>query len=219
MSALSVVPGAALAQPQPLPRNPPPLAADLQSFQSRSWPEVHGAKHRLESRQAEVLPALVELAFNQQRAPLQNTADLIYPGARAFYEHGLIIDYDLDNIAARAGWLLEDLTFENFGFASGATSAHDTHAAAEAARRWWLAASRPWRRFQALRVALASGDPRRHLLALSWLRRPGRTACDGLSNETYARDILSLVTALASKGASEVRLQATELLRTGLMWW
>lgn len=33
-----------------------------------------------------------------------------------FYGHGLIIPYELDWVAVRAGWTLEELTFEDFGY-------------------------------------------------------------------------------------------------------
>lgn len=47
---------------------------------------------------------------------LTGTADLIYPGATEFYGHGHFIPYDMDWISVRAGWLLEDLTFMDFGY-------------------------------------------------------------------------------------------------------
>jgi hypothetical protein len=50
---------------------------------------------------------------------LRETWDLIYPGAKTFYGHGYSVDYDLDWLSAKAGWALENLTFQNFGFARG----------------------------------------------------------------------------------------------------
>lgn len=47
---------------------------------------------------------------------LNNTADLIYPGAEKFYGHGWIVNYDIDWISVRAAWLLEEITFQNFGY-------------------------------------------------------------------------------------------------------
>jgi hypothetical protein len=47
---------------------------------------------------------------------LRNTGDLIFPGAEKFFGHGQIIDYDIDDLCVRAGWLLEELTFKDFGF-------------------------------------------------------------------------------------------------------
>lgn len=51
---------------------------------------------------------------------LQNTADLIYPGTEKFYGHGWSISYDIDWIAVRAAWVLEELTFQDFGYSQSA---------------------------------------------------------------------------------------------------
>ncbi|NJK97797.1 MAG: hypothetical protein HC905_25380 [Bacteroidales bacterium] len=59
---------------------------------------------------------LLDLTKENLVIKLENTSDLIYPGAEKFFGHGQIIDYDIDNIGIRAGWLLEELTFQNFGF-------------------------------------------------------------------------------------------------------
>ena len=80
----------------------PTLKPDLQAFLGSSWPAVDDAKERLESRQAEVIPSLIDLCARTDRNRLTDTADLIYPGAQTFWGHGLIVDYDLDAIAARA---------------------------------------------------------------------------------------------------------------------
>src|SRR5690606_15699334 len=47
---------------------------------------------------------------------LRNTADLIYPGADKFYGHGWIVNYDIDWVSARGAWLLEEITFQDFGY-------------------------------------------------------------------------------------------------------
>ena len=64
----------------------------------------------------EVIPGLIELLFDTSYVKLRNTADLIYPGATEFYGHGPIIRYDIDWICVRAGWVLEELTFQDFGY-------------------------------------------------------------------------------------------------------
>jgi hypothetical protein len=101
---------------------PSTLAAELKAFASPSWDRVYETKGKLESRQAAAIPALVEMTFRDDRVALQDTFDLIYPGAHKFYGHGYIVDYDLDVLSARAGWLLEELTFQDFGFAASLIS-------------------------------------------------------------------------------------------------
>ena len=94
----------------------PSVDKDLGAFVRPAWGDVLGAKTRLEAVEAAAIPALIDLAFREDRVPLEDTGDLIYPGARFFYGHGELVDYELDILAARAGWLLEDLTFQDFGF-------------------------------------------------------------------------------------------------------
>jgi hypothetical protein len=55
------------------------------------------------------IPILIELLKDTSFVKLQNTADLIYPGAEKFYGHGRIVNYDID-------WGLEEITFQNFGY-------------------------------------------------------------------------------------------------------
>ena len=88
----------------------------INDFTSTDWNLVSAAKEDLENLQANALSNIMELLKNDNEAKLINTGDLIYPGAEKFYGHGQMIDYDIDNLTIRAGWLLEDLTFENFGF-------------------------------------------------------------------------------------------------------
>lgn len=88
----------------------------LSDFQSADWGNVKTAKEKLENMEAVAIPKIIELTVNNEIKKLENTKDLIYPGATKFYGHGQIIDYNIDYISVRAGWLLEDLTFQNFGF-------------------------------------------------------------------------------------------------------
>ncbi len=74
------------------------------------------ARTSLEEAGIDALPALFSLLKEDKTVKLNNTGDLIYPGAERFYGHGEIIDYDIDQIPVRAGWLIEKITFQNFGF-------------------------------------------------------------------------------------------------------
>lgn len=64
----------------------------------------------------EAVPKLIELLKDTAFIKLTNTADLIYPGAEKFYGHGWVVNYDIDWVAVRAAWLLEELTFQDFGY-------------------------------------------------------------------------------------------------------
>lgn len=85
-------------------------------FLSADWPTVLAAKEKIESAGKDYIDDLLSAMNDCRIQKLQNTGDLIYPGAEKYFGHGQIIDYDIDDICVRAGWLLEDLTFRNFGF-------------------------------------------------------------------------------------------------------
>jgi hypothetical protein len=88
----------------------------IAEFTSTDWKSVLTAKESLENLEAEVIPSVMELLNKDEIVKLENTGSLIYPGAEKFFGYGLIVDYDIDNLSIRAGWLLEELTFQNFGF-------------------------------------------------------------------------------------------------------
>ena len=88
----------------------------IHNFLSNDWPSVLSAKEGLENLESSGIEHMLKIMDNCSLHPLKNTGDLIYPGAEKFYGHGQIIDYDIDDLCVRAGWMLEDLTFQNFGF-------------------------------------------------------------------------------------------------------
>lgn len=74
------------------------------------------AKDSLVNYQLEAIPKIIEMLKDTSYIKLKNTADLIYPGAEKFYGHGGIVYYDIDWICVRAAWLLEEITFQDFGY-------------------------------------------------------------------------------------------------------
>jgi hypothetical protein len=88
----------------------------IKAFLSTDWPTVLTAKEKIENLENSGIPEIIGLLSECKVHKLENTGDLIYPGAEKYFGHGQIIDYDIDDICVRAGWLLEDLTFRNFGF-------------------------------------------------------------------------------------------------------
>lgn len=88
----------------------------IKEFSSADWNKVQSAKESLENLEKEAIPPLIKLLDRDEIVKLENTGSLIYPGAEKFFGYGLIVDYDIDNLSIRSGWLLEELTFQNFGF-------------------------------------------------------------------------------------------------------
>ncbi len=83
---------------------------------SDDWPVVLAAKEKIENLGSAGIPEMIALMGDCRINKLKNTGDLIYPGAEKFYGHGQIIDFDIDDLCIRAGWVLEEITFKNFGF-------------------------------------------------------------------------------------------------------
>jgi hypothetical protein len=188
----------------------------------------------LESRQAKAVPGLISLTRSKAHVPLRETFDLIYPGAKKFYGHGYIVDYDLDWLSARAGWVLENLTFQNFGFSEGLIQ-HDTmftatlagkadqplqdvvdlkrdrevqqRLLAEAANRaeeWWKQHGAGWNRQTALIEALMSQDPLRAERAMNFVRN-GTTRCEGFNPEFVKTKILAITNSSLAAEMEEFR--------------
>lgn len=231
------------------PSNNSPMSTDslIADFSSEDWQKVHRAESALESGQAKAIPALIKLLDRDERVELRNTADLIYPGAKEFYGHGWILDYDVDWISVRAGWALEETTFQNFGFREGAISEDELFKAAlkgqetvplketaasknpemkkriraeavSRAQAWWQKAGGSWNRFDALLEALRSDDPVRQLWTLNWIRH-GKTKCDGLNMESFRKYIVPEAQRLLKSGDEGVREQAKDLLEDEKGWW
>jgi hypothetical protein len=93
-----------------------PIKELIGKFMSADWPSVMVAKEKLENYGSAAIPEIMALMNDCKLNKLKSTGDLIYPGAEKFFGHGQIIDYDIDNTCVRAGWLLEELTFMDFGF-------------------------------------------------------------------------------------------------------
>lgn len=77
---------------------------------------IYKVKDSIVNYQKDAIPELIELLKDTSFVKLNNTADLIYPGAEKFYGHGWIVNYDIDWISVRAAWLLEEITFQDFGY-------------------------------------------------------------------------------------------------------
>ncbi len=88
----------------------------IEKLKQTDWKQVKEAKMSLESLQGDAISELILLLDSDEKIKLQNTGSLIYPGAEKFFGHGQILDYDIDYIAIRAGWVIEEISFNNFGF-------------------------------------------------------------------------------------------------------
>jgi hypothetical protein len=92
------------------------VAKMVDQLKNADFGKVYSVKDDLVSYQEKSIPLLIALLKDTSFVKLKNTADLIYPGAEEFYGHGWVVGYDIDWISVRAAWLLEEITFQNFGY-------------------------------------------------------------------------------------------------------
>ncbi|MCC6527949.1 MAG: hypothetical protein IT373_35210 [Polyangiaceae bacterium] len=199
------------------------MAELSQALGASDWPAVSRAHTALLALEAQALPVLTAMIDAPRLVRLEHTADLIYPGAKKFYGHGGAIRVDLDWTHVRAGWVLEGLVFESFGFAAG--TVHDGRtlqggqrgpedfpkAALAAAKAWLAAHASGWQRLAALREALVSGDAERQGMAVGWLRAPD-APMRGFSVALYDAELEPTVEKLAG-AAGHLGEDAARLLK------
>lgn len=202
---------------------------------------VAPAKKELESRHTEIFVGLEKILDKDEKVKLENTADLIYPGAETFFGHGWVLDYDVDWVSVRAGWLLEDLTFEDFGFREGVID-HDAilmtvikgksdsyiadlksrlknqdakkqarTLAAEKAKDWIKSHSTGWNRFDAVLQGLKGEDSKKQHRIFQWLRN-GDTTCAGLTTNSFEKFLLPEVMRLAKSPQESIREEVQYLI-------
>jgi len=92
------------------------LETMVNQLRQADFGKTYSVKDSIVNGQEKSIPKLIELLKDTTFVKLQNTADLIYPGADKFYGHGWIVRYDIDWISVRSAWLLEEITFKNFGY-------------------------------------------------------------------------------------------------------
>jgi hypothetical protein len=214
----------------------------VKQFAGSDWGKVSEAQFALESKQGRAIPQLVALLERDEYVKLQNTADLIYPGAESYWGHGHILRYDVDWLSVRAGWALEQIAFQDFGFSEDSIQESDLFrattrgqvdvplqevapidvpaearqqqrsAAVRRARAWWSEQQEEWNRISALVDALNSEQSARILSALHWLRFEN-SVIDGFTKDVYLEQVYPLVHILAESADTEVATQAGYLVR------
>lgn len=217
----------------------------IADFTSTEWGKVYKAKDSLLQIGASAIPDLIKLLDSPKSfAKLENTADLIYPGATEFWGHGWIIDYDLDWIAIRVGWALEDLTFQNFGFSENViterelmdlhkkdyakyieTGKHDVNFQRQKfneldgmiskAKSWWKKNNEQWTPLKALKDAVFSNDIERQMEAIHQMRFPSYTINE-LTQDWFDKNLKKRIQDLNKSGDEEIVLQTDYLLKNGV---
>lgn len=214
----------------------------IKTFCSSEWVVVENAALELEEMGADALPYLVALLARDEAIPLQDTFDLIYPGMDRFYGHGYSVWYDIDWLSVRAGWLIERITFEDFGFRESAMSKSPLLAeeiehqrrhpksphylshtmpqvrmqlraeAAERTKEWWDQNRLKWNRLESIYAAMESNDRRRVESILQWIRF-GETTCPGLDLDSFDTQVMPIVKELVSSTDNQLSRHAELIIQ------
>ncbi len=217
----------------------------ISDFISSEWEKVFNAKDSLLNIGKPVIPDLLKLMDDPKAfVKLQNTADLIYPGATEFWGHGWVIDYDLDWIAIRAGWAMENLTSQYFGFTENVitekelmelhkdnyadyieTGKHNVNFKRKKfkeldviiakAKEWWKNSNENWTPLSGLKEAIFSDEIYRQLDAIQQMRYP-RFEIKGFTQKWFDRELKSRILELNKSGDEELKLQTDYLLKKNI---
>jgi hypothetical protein len=211
---------------------------------SSDWAKVYKAKDSLISIRKPAIPDLIRLLDDTKAyEKLENTTDLIYPGKGEFIFNGSgwIVDYDLNWIAIRAGWTLEDLTMEDFGFKENLliqeklNELYNNHKAEilengnckvnfEGTKYkeldniimkvsvWWREKESDWTFLIGLKNAIYSDDTNRQLMAIRQMLNY-RFKIDGGNKEWFNQEIEDRIIELNKSDNEELKLETEMLLQ------
>lgn len=195
------------------------------------YKNVYPSKLTLENYQKEVIPKLIDLSNDTTFVKLTETADLIYPGTQEWYGHGYYIPYAMDWISIRAGWLIEEITFQDFGYETtntgnliwkdkpeGEKLKELRKLQAAKVKKWWKENGAKWTRVESLKEALLSNNVNRISKAVQFLRF-GQTKCDGLNKEVFLREIKPLVIKLRDSKNQDIKEIGVQLENENLDNW
>ena len=195
------------------------------------YEKVYPAKLELESYQKQVIPELIKCIQDTTFVKLTGTGDLIYPGAVEYYGHGHYIPYAIDWISIRAGWLIQELTFQDFGYETtntgnltwkdkpeGQKLKELRKLQAEKVKKWWKENGTKWSRLESIKEALLSNNVNRISNAVQFLRF-GETECDGLNREVFLKEIKPLALKLRDSENDDIKEIGKQLESEELNNW
>ena len=111
---------------------------------------------------------LIRLLESHDVLPLAGLADTTFLGLDVDWGHGRRIEYDLSRLSMRAAWVLESLTFRDFGFRT--LDEKEQRLAIGRARLWWQYNDpMGWSRLAELERAIQGSNPYEQLLSLEHL--------------------------------------------------
>lgn len=186
--------------------------------------KIQPARRALERYEQAAIPKIIPLLYSKAFPGIADNPYLIYPSSPELpSNHSYIIPYNLDWLSIRAGWLMEELTFMNFGYKTAldekkyaviaaypyrgneevpwinaptkASLLKTRKPMADAVAAWWQKNKATFTRIGALKEALQSNNTKRQITALNYLIYGFRNEEEPLTSK-YLKEIRPLVLAL-----------------------
>lgn len=202
-----------------------PIDSLIKDFKSFMFDyKIQPSRRALERYEQAAIPKIIPLLYSNTFTPIADNPYLMYPASKRYeYTHGYIIPYNLDWLSIRAGWLIEELTFMDFGYKTAMDEKKyaliDSYAyngkrevpwikaptkasllktrkpMADAVVAWWRKNKATWTRIGALKEALQSNNTKRQTIAINYLLNGFRNEEEPLTSK-YLKEITPLVLAL-----------------------
>jgi hypothetical protein len=199
--------------------------------------DIEDATSGLVNYQTLALPKLISLLYNTTRLD-SDPGDPYTVLATGNYEgHFKVgtIPYNFDWLSIRAGYVIESLTFIDFGYASSMKITDGKNgnikitwnkvATAESLKKdrklmadkvvaWWNKNKATWSRFNELKTALQSKDKAYINRAVDFIYG-GETKCDGFTKETYEKEIKPLLKEILNTADKELKDKIEHIFEYG----
>lgn len=187
---------------------------------SANVPTMVSAGKSLCALEERAIPGLISLLKTDQI--IVPTSPLGAPGSVMYAGHGgpgacfPYVFYGLNETQVRAGWILERITFQDFGFGSqwdgDRRTPAERHAAAIRAKQWWSSQGPSWKRVLGLEDALRSDSPTLQKDALRFLCNQDRDGnCSSLNETTYFAQVHPAVQSLFDSEKPHIREAAAAI--------
>lgn len=215
------------------------LTKMINSIKGKDFEKIYSNRNKITDYQQQAIPLLIALLKDTSFVELDHMpGGFFYDGypnvlcGRAVKES---LPYSLNLICIRASWLLEEITFQDFGYKDLSIYDYDTQSEhlkdsveivqlqeqlikmSDTVTAWWKTNSSTWTRFNALKEALVSNVDFRGRSALRYLLA-GRTKCDGLTIDSYNKELKPLVQAIKDKN-EENAVYANDLISDDTYYW
>jgi len=195
----------------------PRVSEDITRLCSSNVSVMLDAGNQICVQEAVAVPDLIRLLEVDQRiVPINKPGEGgSYLGHGACSGCNFFIFYGLNEIQVRAGWLLERITFQDFGFSGGSDLEHtaeERHVSVALAKAWWSRKNDDWLRIDGIQEALSSDHIDVQKGALRYLlQKEVDGPCNGLDQSSYYQKLHPVVLALLNSPNPEIRNEAATL--------